>query len=236
MSTATQPGSSPPSTRKRWDAGIRAGVISAVIGFLALVVAVFAWLWPQQPGGTPAATGGGPGTGPGTVTTPGAATEPVESAESVAGPPAATYLDSAGFPPEAGGSDVVEVPRLIRGRAGYSSHPVAIRCPTNQTGDQTSEVTYLLRGRYVQFDATVHPYYPADSDQRAATYVTALIGIRQSDGSLDFTEAGTQKRASPTGPAALTATIDNAEKLILRIECGNPTGTVVLTDARLTPA
>ena len=147
MSTATQPGSSPPSTRKRWDAGIRAGVISAVIGFLALVVAVFAWLWPQQPGGTPAATGGGPGTGPGTVTTPGAATEPVESAESVAGPPAATYLDSAGFPPEAGGSDVVEVPRLIRGRAGYSSHPVAIRCPTNQTGDQTSEVTYLLRGR-----------------------------------------------------------------------------------------
>ena len=40
----------------------------------------------------------------------------------------------------------------------------------------------------------------------------------------------------PRAGAGVTATIDNAERLILRVECGNPAGTVVLTDARLTPA
>lgn len=230
MDTITQPDSSPPGSRKRWDAGVRAGVISAVVGFLALVVAVLAWLWPQQPGGTPAVTASGPAAAPGT------AARAASSATPTGGDPAVSYLDNGSFPPETGRSDVVEVPRAIRGKDGYAQHPVAIKCPTNQTGDQTSEVTYPLRGRYVQFDAIVHPYYPARADQQSATYVTALIGIRQPDGSLDFTEAGTQKRARPTGPAALTATIDNAERLILRVECGNPAGTVVLTEARLTHA
>ena len=233
MDTVTQHHSSPPRTKKRWDAGIRAGVISAVVGFLALIVAVLAWLWPQQPGGTPTATVSRSATAPGT------ATKAIDSAtptRATGGGPAMSYLNNGNFPPETGGSDVVQVPRAIRSKAGYTSHPVAIKCPTNQTGDQTSEVTYLLRGRYVQFDATVHPYYPVGTDQQSATYVTALIGIRQPDDSLDFTEAGNQKRANPTGPAGLTATVDNAEKLILRVECGNPAGTVVLTDARLTPA
>ena len=69
--------------------------------------------------------------------------------------------------------------------------------------------------------------------------ITAPAGCKVcvgDDGSLDFTEAGNQKRANATDPAALTATVDNAEKLILRVECGNPAGSVVLTDARLTPA
>lgn len=111
---------------------------------------------------------------------------------------------------------------------------IAIKCPTNQTSDQTSDVTFPLRGRYYQFDATVRPYYPKGTDQQAVTHVTVLIGIRQKDGTLATTEAGSQKRASVAAPAALTATVDNAEIMTLRIECQNPSGTIVLADARLT--
>ena len=85
--------------------------------------------------------------------------------------------------------------RAIRGTAGYTGHPMAIRCPSNQTGDPVSDVTFLFRGRYVQFDAAVHPYYPDGSDQQSATYVTALTTTRQRDGTLTTTEAGSQKRA-----------------------------------------
>jgi hypothetical protein len=63
--------------------------------------------------------------------------------------------------------------------------------------------------------------------------VTALIGVRQADGGLDTLPAGEQKRASPGAPATLSAAVDNAEKLTLRIQCGNPNGTVILTGARL---
>jgi hypothetical protein len=97
-------------------------------------------------------------------------------------------------------------------------------------------VTYVLSRHYRQFDATVHPYYPPDSDARSATWVTAIRSEMQRDGSLTSTEAGEQKRARPHAPATLTAIVEKADKLTLSVECGDPSGVVVLTDARLTPA
>lgn len=209
----------------RWDAGIRAGVISAVAAVLALIVALLAWLWPQQPGdedkSAPAASG---------------ATSPTPAAPTTAKPAGAVFLNSTAFPPESGAADLVPVPRAIRGKAGWTGNEIAIRCPTNQTGDQTSEVTYLLRGRYAQFDVTVHPYYPDGADQQAVTYVTAVAAVRTSDGGLDTTVAGTQKTATYATAADLSAPVDGAEKLTVRVECADPNGTVVLTGARLTPA
>ena len=66
---------------------------------------------------------------------------------------------------------LVAVPRAVRDDPAFSSHPVAITCPDNQTGNQASEVTYLLRGRYLGFDATVHPYYPPGADTKAVSHV-----------------------------------------------------------------
>ena len=151
-------------------------------------------------------------------------------------PAAPAYLDGAGFAPEAGADRLVEVPRAIRGQAAYSAHPIAVKCPSNETGHDRSEVTYSLLGHYVQFDATVRPYYPSGSDQQSVTYVTATIGLRQKDGTLVTTDAGDQKRATQTAPGALTAAIDGAEKLTIRVQCDDPGGTIILTDARLTPA
>ncbi|MBW6436919.1 hypothetical protein KZ829_24560 [Actinoplanes hulinensis] len=220
---------------RRWDAGVRAGVISAAAGVLALIVALFAWLMPRQPGGDDpdGEKAGRVATGKESDshrTLPTSATTVSPRAK------ATTFLAGGAFHPESGATDLTEVPRTIRGKPGYTGHEIAIRCPSNETGDQTSDVTYLLLGRYAQFDVTVRPYFPAGTDQQAATYVSAMIGTKRSDGGLDTTIAATQKTATPTASAELSAPVDHAEKLTLRIECGNPNGVVVLTDARLTSA
>jgi hypothetical protein len=66
-----------------------------------------------------------------------------------------------------------------------------------------------------------------------ATYVTALISTTQRDSTFAVTDPGDQKRASPTAPADLTATVAGAEKLTIRVQCGDPNGTVTLSDAVL---
>lgn len=220
-------GRGPFSAWHRWDGIARATVLGTVFGGLGLVVAVLTWQLPKQTGSPPVAT---PTTVAATATTAGA---PSATSPSAA---AAAYLDGAGFPPEAGADRLVEVPRAVRAQAAFAAHPIAIKCPSNQTGDDHTDVTYSLREHYVQFDATVHPYYPPGADQRSVTYVTAMIGTRDTDGTLITTVAGDQKRAAPTAPAALTAAVDGAEKLTIRVQCDDPGGTIVLTDARLTPA
>jgi len=203
-----------------------ATVLGTVIGGLSLVVALLAWLWPQpsdhddRPGSRPSST----------VATTGRA--PVATTAV----PAAEFLDAGGPTAEAGSGRITALPRAIKADAGYANHPVAIRCPSNQAGDQVSDVTYSLLGRYAQFEATVHPYYPPNTDQGSATYVTVLTAVRDSDNTLTTSEAGSQKRASPAAPLALSVPVDHAEKLTIRVQCGDPDGMVVLTGARVTPA
>jgi hypothetical protein len=205
----------------------RLTTMASIATVLALVVAVAAWWWPQSPEDGNGASGGRPGTG-----TTSTAAPTVTSTEP--GSPAAEFLAGPGFPAEAGGALLVSVPRAVRDEAAFSSHPVAISCPDNQTGNQASEVTYLLRARYLRFDATVHPYYPPDADIRAASYVFAFVDVRQRDGTLRREERGRQQRAATGAPADLTADVENAEKLIISVQCADPNGVVVLTDARVT--
>ncbi|WP_430788601.1 hypothetical protein [Actinoplanes sp. G11-F43] len=216
-----------------WDLSLRTSVISAVCTALALIVALLAWLWPREPGGgkkDEKAAGTNPATA--TATATGTGTRPPAPAGGTVTP---VFLNSSAFPPESGAADLVEVPRAIRGKAGWTGHEIAVRCPSNQTGDSTSDVTYLLRGRYARFDVTVHPYYPEDADRQAVTHVTAFVAVRTVDGGLDTTVAGVQKAATYTAEAGLSVSVEDAEKLTLRVECGDPNGTVVLTGARLTP-
>lgn len=213
----TGPGE-PPGPWSRWS-GI-ATVLGTVIGGLGLVVALLAWLLPRsapdQP--SPQATSAG---------------KPSHGSPAAASGPAASpvLLD---FAPEAGGDRLTEVPRPIRGRDGYASHPLAIHCPTNQTGDQSADVTFPLRGKYVQFDATVHPYYPAGVDQQSVTYVTVLTDTREVDNTLTTNEVTSQTHATPAAPKPVSAAVDRAEKLTIRVRCEDPSGTVILTDPRVT--
>jgi hypothetical protein len=215
---------------RRWTAVEWATIIGTIMTVIGLVVAVAAWQLPTSPdssgtddrAGAPGSTPAAPPPATATAARPG---KPVGGA--------AEFLDT-GFPAESGGANLVPLPRAIRADATYQPHAIGITCPSNQTGDQDHAVTFLLRGRYVQFDAAVHPYYPPGADARSATYVTVQTGVRESDGELRITEAGSQKTAAVDSPQPLTAMIDNAEKITLTVRCADPNGTVVLTDARLT--
>lgn len=226
-STSGAPGAPPKRWWRHWDAtriGTLAGVLSVVVG-------IGAWQWPR-PSADPAATATtGATSAPSAIDPTASGSTPVNAA-----PATAEYLDGTGFPAESGGAYLVSVPRAIRAADSSANHSIAVTCPTNQTGDQSRDITYVLHGRYLRFDAEVQPYYPPGSDTKSATYVTAMIGTTQKDGTLAITEAGRQQRATVIASAALTAPVENAEKLILRVQCGDPNGTIVLANARLTPA
>jgi hypothetical protein len=214
---------------RKWDAGTRAAVVSTVVAIIGLPFTILAV---RFAGDEPR---GGASASPTRAATP---TGPVATSTSTSttGPTAGfTYLNDKAVAPQAGGDRLVELPRELRGRAEYAVHPLAVKCPSNQTGDQASEVTFPLSGHYLHFEATVRPYYPPSADQRSATYVYVVKGMPQPDGTLAIREAGEQLLAAPTAPTAVTAEIAGAQEMTIRIRCGDPDGTIVLTDARLTP-
>lgn len=203
-----------------WLAAISLAVTSAI--------ALGAWLLPRAPAAKDAAH---------TVSAPrpsnasDSASPASISAAPTVGTPAATYLTA--LTPQSGGANLAALPRALAGKAGYD-HPIVVRCPTNQSDDKVRSVTYPLRGRYLDFTATVRPHYPAERDAR--TYVTAIAGMRERDGTLTQQIEGTQFAATTTSPASLTAAVDGAETLTLDVQCESPQGVVVLVDARVTAA
>jgi hypothetical protein len=228
--------------KRRWrslDLAGKAGVVSAWLAALSAVIAVLAWVLPRTNSDASDKADASQGQSAPTVGDPvqhGSATTAPTAPTAAGQSPAATvtYLD--GIVPKAAGGNIVPLPRNLRDRAGFASHPLVIHCPTNETGDETSNVTFTLNGRYVRVDATVWPYYPDDADQQSVTHVLADVGIREIDAEMTTQQAGVQQRATPGSPAPLTAVVERAQELTLKVACDDPRGLVVLTDARLTAA
>ncbi|MFJ6198151.1 hypothetical protein [Micromonospora sp. NPDC092111] len=130
---------------------------------------------------------------------------------------------------EQGGANIVALPRALRGQAGYD-RALTISCPRNTAADKHREVVYPLRRRYFDLATIVRPYFP--DDPRAAAYVSVLIAVRQSDGTVNRLERG-GREARQDAPASLSADVEGADELALRVQCESPTGVVVLTNARL---
>ena len=215
--------------RRGSDLSTRATVIGTLAGVLSLGVAVAAWQWPRSPEPAPQASAPAPGRTTGVPQVP-----PTGGPTGGGTSPAPEYL--AGTAPESGAANLVPLPRAVRAEPAYARRALVIACPSNETGDQERSVTFALRGRHARFDAQVHPYYPPGADARSVTFVTVLAGARDRDATLTTTEAGTQKRAAPGSPQPLTADVEGAETLTLRVQCDDPGGVVALTEARLTPA
>jgi hypothetical protein len=207
--------------RKAEKIGIWLGVITLVV---TSAIALGAWFLPQDPEPRETRRGNAAAAAPtspeSTPTTPAVAS----------GNQKVTYL--ADLSPQSGGANLAAMPRVLKEKAGYE-RPIVVQCPTNQSDDKVRTVTYLLRGRYLDFTAAVRPYYTAERD--AHTYVTAVSGVKERDGTLTLQTAGVQFGATMDAPAPLTATVDGAEELTIKVQCESPQGVVVLTDASLTP-
>jgi hypothetical protein len=223
-------------TRSFWDRWTGpATVVGLPVALLSLVVGVFAWRSPvhdddkSQPAATtapvpgvttPASPAGAPGT-----------TAPSVTATAPPGP-AAVYLASGTIGRILG--QTVPLPRQIVGKPGYDSHSIVLHCPGS--GDRFTSVGYALNRHYIQFDATVHPYYPPGADQKSATNVDVTLVTIDASGHDSSKPVGSRYDATPSAPKTITAELDGGDRLILNVECADQDGYVVLTDARLTPA
>jgi hypothetical protein len=209
-------------TSKAEKIGISLAAVTLVV---TSAIALGAWWWPQDP-----PVPGGPAQAGGLSTTQAASAPTTAAAPPASGNPKLTYLADLG--PPSGGANLAALPRALKGKAGYD-HPIVVQCPTNQSDDKVRTVTYLLRGRYLDFAAAVRPYYTGEPD--AHTYVTAVSGVKERDGTLTRRTAGSQLGATMAAPAPLAAAVDGVEEFTIQVRCESPQGVVVLTDASLTP-
>ncbi|WP_157241025.1 hypothetical protein [Catenuloplanes japonicus] len=224
---------SSPGTDQRWNADRKLSFGQLVVGLVSLAVAVagtyFAYVQVRDE------LNGSMSPTPRPVTTS-ALTSSADVARTpgrATGTDAPVYLDS--LSPEKGEALVSELPRPLKDAAGYG-HALAIACPSNSTGDAVREVSYALSRRYVSVNAVVRPYYEVESDRQSASHVTISVDTRQRDGTMTTRETGAQKSATMAEPQYLVADLEGGDVLTIRVQCSAPTGIIILTEARLSPA
>ncbi|MEU4402331.1 hypothetical protein [Micromonospora orduensis] len=205
--------------------GARVAAALAVLGVLiaaaALARDVFDWKI-------------GPGESAARTSTPGSApAKPVPAtsganASPTPAPASSVRLDTLAV--EAGAANLGKLPRQLTGQPGYD-RPVVIDCPKNAGADKQRDVTYRLQRRYLDLTSTVRPFFSSTDDRDGIVLVYAQVGIRQRDGTITRVTRGQQFDARMDNPQKLTADLEGADELTLRIQCQYPGGSVILTDA-----
>ena len=150
---------------------------------------------------------------------------------STGGPRATVYVST--LRPETGASNLVALPRSLRNDPTYA-RAIAIRCPSNNSSDRMREITYSLRGRYLDFTARIEPFFATEPDSRV--HVFAVAGRVERDGTLTRRQVGEQLDATGRAGAPLSAPVDGAAQLTLRVKCETPDGIVIVSDGHMTPA
>lgn len=195
----------------------KAGVISVVIAAVTLVGSGVGWGWGQlrtpettPPGGTAPPPQHAAATTPATAPTTAAAGRHLADLERIAGVTAALpdELDPAKYP-----------------------NAVIAECPSNQTGDTSTSLTYDLDRRYRTFTAEVSGW--ADTTEKDAIAVRVFARVKQKDDTFVTTQQSTGGGYVNEPARPLTAKVKDANELVLTVECHRPGGVVIFGDARV---
>ncbi|WP_123601151.1 hypothetical protein [Micromonospora sp. Llam0] len=197
-----------------------AGLAATALG---VIVAVFAWLFPVGQQAIPAPTASTDASA-----TTSAATSPDATQ---GGSPATTRVEYlSALPAHAGAGNLTDLPRELREIDGFE-HAIMIKCPSNQSNDKVSKVSYQLFGRFDTFQATVRPHF--DSQPDARMHVEVLVGERTRDGGLAWDVGGGQYQATAEQPGSLDAVVEGIQELEIQVQCQLPDGVAILVDAAL---
>jgi hypothetical protein len=139
-----------------------------------------------------------------------------------------TFLST--ISPQAGAANLAELPRDLRDDPAYG-RAIVITCPSNNSSDKLREVTYSLRGNYLDFTAVVKPVFKSYPDARAHVFVLAVR--KQPDDRLVRTAAGEQLNATGQSTGPLAAEVEKADAMAIQVRCDHPDGVVIISDARL---
>lgn len=200
------------------------GLAAAVAG---VVVALLAWWFPRAADGPEKPD---PTPPPGTAAGPAPTTPPGQPGQ-LTGGPAVVALDS--LPAQSGGANITQPPHALD-VSGYQ-HPLVLSCPSNHSDDKVRETTWSLRGRYLDFSATVRAYAADAQEQDSLVKVTVVAGYKQRDATFDRRQVG-QAATSAAGSSPLTGSVEHADEVTLQVSCEYPLALVVLDGAGLTRA
>ncbi|SCL47170.1 hypothetical protein GA0070606_1105 [Micromonospora citrea] len=199
-------------------------VLGVLIAALAFARDVFDWRV-----GPEATTSSAPPTGV-AVVDPTGSTGP-GSARPAASPPQTVRLDT--LQVEAGSANLTKLPRQLADRPEYE-RAIVVGCPTNAGADKQRDVAFRLQRRFLDLNATVHPYFASPEDRESAVIVYAQVAIHKTDGTVSRLTRGQQFEARMSDPRELVADVEGADELILRVQCEAPGGSVVFTGATVT--
>ncbi len=216
----------------------RAAEIAGIIGTAVAVLALILDLWSPFRGDDEVAS-----------TTPTATAAPVPTTTATGNSPTAgTPVDGGSHgTPNASTVDYLNAMEPKAGRAGLAGlpekmpagvdgrHALTIRCPSNETGDQETPVTYELARQYTAFDADLIAVFD-DGKFYDSVGVTPLVGVEQRDGTIRTEAKDPRAGVTAAKPATLDIPVTGAKELTLLITCSQPDGVVLLADAHLTRA
>ncbi|MFV2020088.1 hypothetical protein [Micromonospora sp. LOL_023] len=201
----------------------RLALAGLAVTALGVIVAVFAWRYPVGQQATPTPTTSSDPS----VTVPAVTSHDVPQGDS----PATTRVEYlSALPAHAGTTNLTELPRELQETTGFD-RTIVIKCPSNQSIDKVSKVTYQLLGRFDTFQASVRPHFESQPDARM--HVEVLVGERTRDGGLAWAVGGGQYEATAEEPKPLSAVVDGMQELEIQVRCQLPDGVAILVDAAL---
>lgn len=190
---------------------------ATVLGlFVATGIGLVAWLHPFD------ADRGVAGPAAGTESAAAPVTERAEPATAGTRTTAPPTTDAAALPlaamtPSEGAANLGPLPAALQGRPGYAD-AVSIPCASGQSGDKHRQVTYPLRKRHAGLRASIEPHRePADDVNFQVTVFGDDRVLRQ--------------WTVPAGASdTLSVGLAGVDTLTIRVTCGLPGGTLVLTN------
>ncbi|MFC6017032.1 hypothetical protein ACFP2T_12555 [Plantactinospora solaniradicis] len=213
-----------------WQIGTVLALASVLVATLALTRDIFDWRVAPKTSSSPKTSSPN---GPGSPVGPGTPTTSTTQRETAAAAPVRTHVDT--LLVEAGEANLNPLPRALDGQPGYD-RSIVIKCPSNAGADRQREVTYRLQRRYLDFTAMVRPYFPARDDHDSAVYVYALLATRKPDDTINRTTSAELFDARMAEPKTLSANVEGADELTLRVRCQVPNGYVIFANGSLEPS
>lgn len=211
-----------PTRRARRQPSARIRTLGALAAIVSAVIAVLTYCQVGRTGGDGATPPVVPASGATLSSSAQASSEDLPSGEVV-------YLTSVA--PDRGLTRVTELPAALHSQEGYDN-ALVISCPTNQTGDQMSEVVYEARNRYGTFAAILRPYRDPADDVRVELQVFS-DPLDRDPGAPPPGDQGRFQLAMGQSEA-ISVTISDAYYLRLRVLCEKPGGYVILANASVT--
>jgi len=185
-------------------------IVGTIVGILAVLVPASLWTIDHFRGSTHGTTI--------VITAPPATTGPTTSSAPTT--PVGGRILLTDQPIESGGENKGSLPRALNSQPGYAA-PLVMPCPTNNTGDKDSSITFLLHGHFLELDANMRPYH-TNSDESQIQYSF------YPDSSPRLNYLINVNSAQPTA-----ITLDGVQKLTVTIRCDDPDATAILTNAYL---